>query len=560
MIKVKLNELAKKLGKTIMDMADETGLNRNSLSALVNNKVDGIKFPTLEKICATYNLKIEDLLELKLPEKINKVRNIYRQEGEMVPFFCFLPAVNATVYAYNLDNKRYKVGDLDFYSQDKYVFAYWDSDSLHNLANAIYDYYGPSPTRFDNIYLNFSKYAHEIEDIYLNSDSKTVVALDDKDLKVYTESLKTTCSNFWSSCLFIDSFDPGKDQEEIKKIKEKYNFELEEIGVLTTPVQMTFSNEREYRFLKLVELAIQNKIQVDSDKIIDKFVKTEPAVQQYKKQFDYYKSNYYSINHISDDDIVQGIKTYLKDQNRFREELDKFENYPKNQETKINKILAKHRLSTNPLWFFNKLTYWREYRKKINLMSIHILDMILDSVENKTGIQKKILHYAIPDEVNNILEGSIDKDNLEKRKAQHMLVSFRDDGYRMIIGKEADSIKNGLEKIRSSKSQETIISGQVASQGYAKGIARIILGIEDFSKFKEGEILISGMTRPEFVPLMKKAAAIVTNEGGITCHAAIVSRELGKPCIIGTKNATTLIKDGDLIEVRAHHGTVRILK
>jgi pyruvate,water dikinase len=67
------------------------------------------------------------------------------------------------------------------------------------------------------------------------------------------------------------------------------------------------------------------------------------------------------------------------------------------------------------------------------------------------------------------------------------------------------------------------------------------------------------MTRPEFVPLMKKAAGIVTDEGGITCHAAIISRELGKPCIIGTQTATQIIKDGDLVEVRANHGTVRIL-
>ena len=78
-------------------------------------------------------------------------------------------------------------------------------------------------------------------------------------------------------------------------------------------------------------------------------------------------------------------------------------------------------------------------------------------------------------------------------------------------------------------------------------------------KITKGDILVTGMTLPDYIPSMKKAAAIITNEGGITCHAAIVSRELGKPCIIGTKNATTIIKDGDMIEVRANHGTVRIL-
>ena len=130
----------------------------------------------------------------------------------------------------------------------------------------------------------------------------------------------------------------------------------------------------------------------------------------------------------------------------------------------------------------------------------------------------------------------------------------------MLEGSEAQSISDELDRrLLGQGKNEKMLTGRVASQGYAKGIARIILGREDFDKFNEGEILVTSMTRPEFLPLMKKAAGIVTNEGGVTCHAAIVSRELGKPCIIGTGRATSVIKDGDLVEVRANHGTVRIL-
>jgi pyruvate,water dikinase len=68
------------------------------------------------------------------------------------------------------------------------------------------------------------------------------------------------------------------------------------------------------------------------------------------------------------------------------------------------------------------------------------------------------------------------------------------------------------------------------------------------------------MTMPDFAPAMKKAAAIVTDEGGLTCHAAIISRELGKPCVVGTKFATRLLKDGDMIEVNANHGIVKKVK
>ena len=71
---------------------------------------------------------------------------------------------------------------------------------------------------------------------------------------------------------------------------------------------------------------------------------------------------------------------------------------------------------------------------------------------------------------------------------------------------------------------------------------------------------MASMTRPEYIGAMKKALAFITDEGGVTCHAAIVARELQKPCIIGTKIATEVLKDGDLVQVDAVHGVVRILE
>ena len=71
---------------------------------------------------------------------------------------------------------------------------------------------------------------------------------------------------------------------------------------------------------------------------------------------------------------------------------------------------------------------------------------------------------------------------------------------------------------------------------------------------------MTGMTRPEFVPLMKRSLAVITDEGGITCHAAIVSRELKIPCVIGTKIATRKLKDGDMVEVDATNGIVRVVE
>jgi pyruvate,water dikinase len=78
--------------------------------------------------------------------------------------------------------------------------------------------------------------------------------------------------------------------------------------------------------------------------------------------------------------------------------------------------------------------------------------------------------------------------------------------------------------------------------------------------FKRGEVLVTAATNPAFVVAMKKASAIVTDEGGVTCHAAILSRELGIPCVIGTKMATQVLRDGDKLKIDATEGIVKKVK
>lgn len=134
-------------------------------------------------------------------------------------------------------------------------------------------------------------------------------------------------------------------------------------------------------------------------------------------------------------------------------------------------------------------------------------------------------------------------------------------GFKILLPKIA---KLFLEDIKIPKKEKIVklkeIKGIIANPGKVKGIVKVILGRSDFHKFKDNEIIVTTMTSVDFVPLMKRAAAFVTNEGGITSHASIVSRELNKPCIIGTKIATKILKDGDLVEVDANKGIVKILK
>ena len=103
------------------------------------------------------------------------------------------------------------------------------------------------------------------------------------------------------------------------------------------------------------------------------------------------------------------------------------------------------------------------------------------------------------------------------------------------------------------------VKGQTAYSGKVKGIVRVILDSHRANELKEGEILVTAMTNPEYVPAMKRSVGIITNEGGILCHAAIMSREFQKPCIIGTRNATDVFATGDVIFLDADDGIAKIL-
>ncbi|MEK6967832.1 MAG: phosphoenolpyruvate synthase [Nanoarchaeota archaeon] len=114
--------------------------------------------------------------------------------------------------------------------------------------------------------------------------------------------------------------------------------------------------------------------------------------------------------------------------------------------------------------------------------------------------------------------------------------------------------KRFLEKYSMTKKGKLIVSGSAIGEKIGQGPTRVIKDVKDMKKFIKGEVLVTDMTDPDWVPIMKIASAIVTNRGGRSCHAAIVSRELGVPCVVGTNNGTELIKSGQKVTVSCAEG------
>ncbi|HLC39572.1 MAG TPA: phosphoenolpyruvate synthase [archaeon] len=122
--------------------------------------------------------------------------------------------------------------------------------------------------------------------------------------------------------------------------------------------------------------------------------------------------------------------------------------------------------------------------------------------------------------------------------------------------KKEDAEKSLAEREREEKASEVLVRGVGSSPGIATGTVRIVHGMQDISKVQKGDILVTTMTTPDLVPVMAKSAAIVTDQGGLTAHASIVGREMGLPVIVGTNDATKVLRDGMRVTVDAYVGKV----
>jgi len=204
-----------------------------------------------------------------------------------------------------------------------------------------------------------------------------------------------------------------------------------------------------------------------------------------------------------------------------------------------------------------------EYRKliftKVNFVTRHFFS----SLARARGMGDwSSMHYLSPQEIMDVLaNNNLDaiKNKLKLRKRLFYGCYFNGIESRDIPPVEIQSLVKKLLKHPARAVSQNAITGVSGNVGVARGMAVVVKTPKDFSKVKVGNILVASMTSTDYIMVMKKAAAFVTDEGGLTSHPAIVAREMGKPCIVGTRLATRFIKTGDLVEVDADNGIVRKL-
>lgn len=193
--------------------------------------------------------------------------------------------------------------------------------------------------------------------------------------------------------------------------------------------------------------------------------------------------------------------------------------------------------------------FLKDHRSHFRSLSSYQHGQILNEIAKRYEISLENISLLLHQEVIELFKNPKKiKQVIEKRKAMDCVYIFKN-------GKDTVADKDKIIK-KEKKQNISEIKGQVACPGIVSGYVKIVINPNDIAKVKNGDILVSTMTRPDYLAAMKKAKAIITDEGGLLCHAAIVSREIKKPCVIGTKIATQILKDGDFIKVNANKGIV----
>lgn len=198
----------------------------------------------------------------------------------------------------------------------------------------------------------------------------------------------------------------------------------------------------------------------------------------------------------------------------------------------------------------------RVYAEPVFKETEEFITELAQVISKKSGYASELILHTVKEEFHQWFENGIlpPKALLEERVQGCVLLYDRDIS-ELRTGQAAFEVENLLV----GQKDQTTLRGMTAYPGIVTGVVRLVPNPHNVKEFNDGDILVATMTRPEYLPLMKKAAAFVTDSGGILSHAAIVARELKKPCVIGTQKATKVLHDGDTVEVNADKGVVKKL-
>ncbi len=342
----------------------------------------------------------------------------------------------------------------------------------------------------------------------------------------------------------------------------------EVFSVLTTPLRLSYVEKEENEFLEIAQILFLNKKiktlfkknKIDQlKKQLIKFPKEYKIIQKHFKKWRWtpfmYEGPAYQTNH-----YLERWQSLLKAQQSpavlIRQKKKEKERIKKQQK----ELLVKLRFNPKEKKIINiaKEAVWiKGFRKDVLYHGMYCYVPMFKEIGRRNGLTLKQIRNLCQWEIPQILQGKKFDPNELNQRHRFSAMYVTKGKFQILLGREA---KQFLAKINMEATKVKGVKemrGTCACPGKVKGTVKIVLTQADNKKVKKGDILVSHTTGPDLMPAMKRAAAFVTEAGGLTCHAAIVARELNTPCVVGTLIAAKVLKDGDKVEIDATKGVVK---
>lgn len=475
--------------------------------------------------------------------------------------------------------KNYLTKAISIFKNGDNIASYFPKNELKNYAKNILKNIIKNPERIIKIQNKTKEYnriyfkkCEEIEKVVYKKFT------DQQLVKIFYElfDLMKICHGYALGITwFVDS--NGDDLSNYltnlikKKIKKnKLSLSAPEIfTILTTPDQESFAQQEEQEMLKIFEFIKNDKT---ANKIFEQENLAKIKIQikisrkdlykkiiiHYKKwcwtpytyigpayDLDYYLRIWSSLTR-QKEDPSQKIKTLARERNKTFKQRKQF-----------LEILNLDKKEAAIFDLAAQIVWLKSFRKDVLFYGMYINDKVLKELGRRAGLSLMQMKFISGHEMKNFKKFS---PAVLNQRYKFSVIYSHQGKIKIYIGRQAENYlkKFNFKKIKIINASE--LKGTPAFIGKAKGKVKIINLPQEMGKMNKNDIIVAHTTFPSLVPAMKKAAAIITDDGGITCHAAIVARELKIPCVVGTKIATQILKDGDLVEVDAHKGIVKIIK
>ncbi len=257
-------------------------------------------------------------------------------------------------------------------------------------------------------------------------------------------------------------------------------------------------------------------------------------------------------------DVLKRLQNFEEQGKNADEVLKHLDEIRENAKKKTEKLFKQLKIEKNSklrdlISLAKEFAYLRTWRTDVIYRAGYKARNLFYEIAERAVLDKQLVIYLTCDEIVKLAEDGkspVSLEELKKRKESCTTVTI-DSKYLVYSGKKwTEKFRKAAGNYLGGEAGEpvsAVVKGNVAFRGKVTGKVKIVLDVNDIDKVEKGNVLVAVMTFPHFIAAMEKACAFVTDEGGILCHAAIVSREMRKPCIIGTKFATKVFKDGDFV-------------